>query len=254
MTADRRDTATPRAHPSSRPDLEPSDPPVITAITPDTCVMGDPDFTLYVSGTGFHATSVIFFDGYDEPTTLNEDGTLSIGVKPSLWYSPVTVQCQVRNGEVLSDAVDFSFIAPVEPSPSKPSDPAEAAKWLAKLGQQIEHHLVEYKREPDGTVVSYELAQWFVAAVKKGGSLELALGLRRGKGKPKQIGPGKHFDVARQVFVLRELQGKSWKAVCDELNFPDQRELQKIYKRELPKVLRAYAGEIALRLKRRGVK
>ena len=86
---------------------------------------------------------------------------------------------------------------------------------------------------------------------KGGGSLEQALGLRRGKGRPKKVGPGKHFKVARQLFILRELQGKSWKTACDELGFPDQRELQKIYKRERPKVLRAYADELVRRSKRR---
>ena len=146
----------------------------------------------------------------------------------------------------------------------KPRDPAEAAKRLAKLCQQLEDHIDEYKFEPDQTGVSFELVRWFVDAVraaKKGsGSLEQALGLRRGKGRPKEAGPGKHFQLVRQVFFLRELRGKSWKTVCDELNFPDQRELQKIYKRELPKVLRAYADELVrrskrrVRLKRRGVK
>jgi hypothetical protein len=137
---------------------------------------------------------------------------------------------------------------------SKPSDPAEAAKRLAKLCQQMEDHIDEYKHEPDQTGVSSELVQWFVAAVKKGGSLELALGLRRGKGRPKETGPGKHFQLVRQAFFLKELRGKSWKKTCEELNFTDQRELQKIYNRELPKVLRAFANEIVLRLKRRGVK
>jgi hypothetical protein len=141
---------------------------------------------------------------------------------------------------------------------SVPRDPAEAAKWLAELCQQLEDHLDEYKFDPDETGISFELVQWFVAAVKAaekdGGSLERALGLRRGKGRPKETGPGKHFQVARQVFVLKELQRKSWKTVCEELNFTDQRELQKIYKRELPKVERAFAHEIVLRLKRRGVK
>ena len=137
---------------------------------------------------------------------------------------------------------------PSDPA-SEPSDPAEAAKWLAELGQQMEKHLAEY--EPYETAVSSELAQWFANAVKAGGSLELALGLRRGRGRPKNAGPGKHFKVVRKAFILRELQGKSWKTVCEELNFTDQRELQKIYERELPKVKRAFADEIVLRLKRR---
>ena len=114
----------------------------------------------------------------------------------------------------------------------KPRDPAEAAKRLAKLCQQLEDHIDEYKFERDQTGVSFELVQWFVAAVKAAekdsGSLERALGLRRGKGRPKKTGPGKHFQVAERVLFLKS-QGKSWKKLCDELNFSDQRELQKIY-------------------------
>ena len=145
----------------------------------------------------------------------------------------------------------------------KPRDPAEAAERLAKLCQQLEDHIDEYKFERDQTGVSFELVRWFVDAVraaKKGsGSLEQALGLRRGKGRPKETAPGKHFQVAKRVLFLKS-RCKSWKTVCDELNFTDQRELQKIYKRELPKVLRAYADELVrrskrrVRLKRRGVK
>ena len=140
------------------------------------------------------------------------------------------------------------------PISNEPSDPVEAAKWLAKLCQQLEDHIDEYKFEADQTGVSFELVRWFVAAVKAaekdGGSLERALGLRRGKGRPKETGPGKHFQLVGQVFFLKS-RGKSWKTVCDELEFSDQRELQKIYKRELPKVLRAYADKIVNRLKRR---
>jgi hypothetical protein len=87
----------------------PQEKPVIMAIEPPSCVIGDPDFTLHVSGEKFIESSVIFFAGYDEPTTFNEDGTLSTGVKPSLWGAPVIVQCQVRNGAQLSDPVDFAF-------------------------------------------------------------------------------------------------------------------------------------------------
>ncbi len=85
------------------------EPPAITALTPDSCVIGDADFTLYISGTGFYPDSVINFAEHDEPTTLNRDRTLSTGVKPSLWGSPVVVQVYVRNGPVFSNAVMFSF-------------------------------------------------------------------------------------------------------------------------------------------------
>jgi phage terminase large subunit-like protein len=87
--------------------------PVITALDPVACDIGDTDFTLYVSGENFRAESVIFFAGHDEPTTLEDDGTLSTGVKPSLWEAAVVVECQVHNGPLMSNAVDFSFDAPV---------------------------------------------------------------------------------------------------------------------------------------------
>jgi hypothetical protein len=86
--------------------------PVITALDPVACDIGDTDFTLFVSGEKFTAESVIFFAGHDEPTTLEEDGTLSTGVKPSLWEAAVVVECQVRNGELYSEPVQFSFDEP----------------------------------------------------------------------------------------------------------------------------------------------
>jgi hypothetical protein len=72
-------------------------------------MIGDPDFTLYVHGTNFFADSVLHFAGHDEPTTLNEDGTLSTGIKPSLWGEPVTVKVMIKNGPKVSAPVDFEF-------------------------------------------------------------------------------------------------------------------------------------------------
>jgi hypothetical protein len=72
-------------------------------------VIGDADFTLHITGENFFADSVIHFANNDEPTTLNEDGTLSTGIKPSLWLEPVTVQCLVKNGPEVSQPVDFTF-------------------------------------------------------------------------------------------------------------------------------------------------
>jgi hypothetical protein len=85
--------------------------PTITALMPDFCAIGDPDFTLFISGEGFGENSIIFFAGHDENTTLNEDGTVSTGVKPSLWGAPVTVQVRVHNGTQSSNALDFTFTA-----------------------------------------------------------------------------------------------------------------------------------------------
>jgi hypothetical protein len=83
--------------------------PVITALEPDSCAIGDPDFTLYIQGENFTADSVIHFAGHDEPTTHNADGTLSTGVKPSLWGAPAAVPCIIRNGQLQSEPATFTF-------------------------------------------------------------------------------------------------------------------------------------------------
>jgi hypothetical protein len=86
--------------------------PVITALTPDSCVIGDADFTLYVSGEKFGESSEIMFAEQPEPTTLNADGTLSTGVKPSLWSAAAVVKVVVCNGALVSEPMDFTFTAP----------------------------------------------------------------------------------------------------------------------------------------------
>lgn len=88
--------------------------PEITALSPDYCVLDDPDFVLYVEGTGFTPQSEIWFAGHPEPTSLGEDGRLSTGVKPGLWGAPVVVKCAVHTGTQMSNALDFTFTAPTE--------------------------------------------------------------------------------------------------------------------------------------------
>jgi len=86
-------------------------PPVVSGIEPSTAAIGDPSFDIHVSGTGFLPDSVIVFAGQDEPTALNEDGTLSTGVNMSFWHGPDAVPVQVRNGNLVSEPVDFTFTA-----------------------------------------------------------------------------------------------------------------------------------------------
>ena len=83
--------------------------PSITAIDPTSAEIGADDLTLTITGEGFGPDTVIYFAGHDEPTTLEDDGTVSTGLKPSLWTAPATVQCYVRNGTLHSDPVDFEF-------------------------------------------------------------------------------------------------------------------------------------------------
>jgi hypothetical protein len=92
------------------PEVPPLPPPRINALEPGACAIGDPDFDLLVHGDNFFAGTVIFFAGHDEPTTYDADaGTVSTIVKPSLWQNPVVVKCQVHNGELMSNALDFIF-------------------------------------------------------------------------------------------------------------------------------------------------
>jgi hypothetical protein len=83
--------------------------PSISSINPIDAAIGDEDFTLYVSGENFFHDSVINFAGQDEPTTLNEDGTLSTGVNMAMWQGPDTVPVVVKNGPEVSAPVDFTF-------------------------------------------------------------------------------------------------------------------------------------------------
>jgi hypothetical protein len=86
--------------------------PSITAIDPASVEIGADNLTLTITGEGFGPDTVIYFASHDEPTTLEDDGTVSTGLKPSLWTAPATVQCYVRNGTLHSDPVDFEFTAP----------------------------------------------------------------------------------------------------------------------------------------------
>ena len=86
-------------------------PPTVSGLEPSTAAIGDPSFTLYVSGTNFHPESVIVFAGQDENTSLDEDGRLSTGVNMDYWHGADTVQVSVRNGPggAVSEPVDFTF-------------------------------------------------------------------------------------------------------------------------------------------------
>jgi hypothetical protein len=95
-------------------DLPDAEPPVVSALEPTEAAIGDPSFRLYVTGEQFHVGSVIVFAGYDEPTTLEDDGRLSTGVNMDVWFGPDTVSVGVLNGDKLSNLVDFTFLPSTE--------------------------------------------------------------------------------------------------------------------------------------------
>jgi len=83
--------------------------PSISSITPTEMTIGDENATLYVTGENFFRDSVIVFAGQNEPTTLNEDGTLSTGINMDVWHGPDVIKVAVKNGPEVSNEVDFTF-------------------------------------------------------------------------------------------------------------------------------------------------
>ena len=112
----RKTTFTPNSvnEPATLPEWA-TEPPVVTGLEPTECTLGDPDFRIYVSGTGFYEQSTLVFAGQDEPTTF-EDGKLSTGVNMAVWQGPDTVQVGIRNGPIESNTMPFTFKAAGEPA------------------------------------------------------------------------------------------------------------------------------------------
>jgi hypothetical protein len=86
--------------------------PALTALAPDSVVLGAPSFTLHVQGAGFTPDSVIVFAGHDEPTTLVSPTEVTTGVDMSLWLGADAVPVTVRNGDGAPSApLTFTFTA-----------------------------------------------------------------------------------------------------------------------------------------------
>jgi hypothetical protein len=98
-----------------------------------------------VSGHGLvQDVSVIVFAGQDEPSTLHTNGTLTTGVNMSVWHGPDTVEVRVRNGDKVSEPLQFTFTAapgatatgvtsshmvePLEPAYDEPEDNGKKKK------------------------------------------------------------------------------------------------------------------------------
>src|SRR5207342_1066357 len=116
--------------------------PTITALEPDTCAIGDPDFDLHVTGENFTMASIIYFAGHDEPTTLNEDGTVSTGVNMAMWHGPDTVNVYVRNGTLHSNALEFTFTE-AGAGDDLPSDSELAQMTRSELDDLAHEHGVD---------------------------------------------------------------------------------------------------------------
>jgi hypothetical protein len=119
--------------------------PVLTSIEPTSAQIGAESFQLVVSGHGLvQDVSVIVFAGQDEPSTLHANGTLTTGVNMSVWHGPDTVEVRVRNGDKVSEPLQFTFTAapgatatgvtsshvvePLEPAYDEPEDNGKKKK------------------------------------------------------------------------------------------------------------------------------
>jgi hypothetical protein len=110
------------------PEIVAKGKPVLTGLEPDEAVSGDPDLMLVISGDNFFSGSVIVFGEHDEPTTFDEAaGTVSTGVKPSL-FQPAVVPVKVRNGALVSDPMEFEFTAPAGDDPDELEDEIDQMK------------------------------------------------------------------------------------------------------------------------------
>jgi hypothetical protein len=93
----------------------PAADPVLDSIEPESVDLGSPDVTVFFRGSGFTATSVIVWNGGDEPTGYVSETELTTVVKPSTASGAIDVPVSVRNDQVYTDPLTFSFTEPGDP-------------------------------------------------------------------------------------------------------------------------------------------
>jgi len=102
-------------------------PPVLTSLDPNLVIVGSAPVTLRVLGSGFADTSVIVFNGGDEPTTFVSPTEVTTGVQPTTASGFGTVPIQVRDPGGLSNTLGFDFRGYVPPGggdePDEPEPP-----------------------------------------------------------------------------------------------------------------------------------
>jgi hypothetical protein len=93
---------------------------VLELLQPSSAVIGDPDVTLEVIGTGITPESKIFFNGGEEPTTYVDETKVTTIVKPSTASVATTVSVEVHNGELVSNSLSFAFTDAATRSTKRP--------------------------------------------------------------------------------------------------------------------------------------
>ena len=94
------------------PDRDPLDDPTVITLTPNTAVVGAPNFTIHVIGTNFFPGTVILWNGAEEPTTIVSETEVTTGVNMATVSGPATVPVSVRAiTGAESNALPFTFTA-----------------------------------------------------------------------------------------------------------------------------------------------
>ena len=122
----------------------------------------------------------------------------------------------------------------------RPASKADARSRLASLAA----HLSEISYASSELRFAKQVIGEFLE--DKHRSLDHAFGIKSTRGRPKPP-PGKHFELARRICEMRRAR-KSWKRICDELSFPDERKLRAIYGRYHEAIVRHYADKLTARL------
>lgn len=119
-------------------------PPVVNSLVPNSVAIGQPSFDIHVMGTGFTPTSVIVFNGYDEPTTFVSETELTTGINMDVWTAPsAPLPVHVRNADgVLSDPQTFTF---TEVGGSTFSTQSQKNKKYEQLEVKDEKEIKEHK-------------------------------------------------------------------------------------------------------------
>jgi hypothetical protein len=74
-------------------------PPQLTALEPSSASITDADFEGHVRGTGFDASTVIIWNGAEEPTRFVDSTDVWTMVVPSVVTAPTVLDVYVRNGD-----------------------------------------------------------------------------------------------------------------------------------------------------------
>jgi hypothetical protein len=88
--------------------FEAGGPPTLASLTPNTAVVGGPDVTMTVAGTGFTAATQVVWNGTPETTVYVSATEITTVVKPSTASGPGVIPVGVTGAP---DTLDFTFTA-----------------------------------------------------------------------------------------------------------------------------------------------